>query len=297
MFDLRFDCGANAGFLREPDNSGLQSVWVEHLSGNLQKPSNGQIIVPEGHHVVVLNQSGTILGRVAPSGPLLLVLPNSVAYLRQSTTHFQIARGDHKATIIAWPGAATPLLEAWLSGRSAPKNDRGAVRVAGCKPVNPHFFEAIGRFERALRDRGAAGEILIASVVYEIVARIMSGRDEVQLAATPSDLPETILELVEKVRKAPNQPWPLREAADLAGYSPFHFSRIFKSMVGYGFHEYVDRCRTESAVLMLVSTDDPIDIIAQRAGFGTTQGLRESVKEYLGLVPSELRAMPTAIDI
>jgi len=271
-------------------------MWIEHLSGSLQKPSNGQITVPEGHNVVVLNQSGTILGRVAPTGPMLMVLPNSVAYLRNSTTHFQIARGEHRATIVAWPGSATPMIEGWLTGRNAPRNDRGQLRVAGCKPVNPHFLEAIGRFERALRDRGPGGEFLVASVAYEIVARIMSGSDEVQLASTPADLPETILELVEKVRKNPSQPWPLREAADLAGYSPFHFSRIFKSMVGYGFHEYVDRSRTEAAVLMLVSTDEPIDIIAQRAGFGTTQGLRESVKEYLGLVPSELRAMPTAIE-
>ena len=77
----------------------------------------------------------------------------------------------------------------------------------------------------------------------------------------------------------------------MAGYSPFHFSRVFKQIVGYGFHEYVDRCRTAMAVDQLCSTDSPADLIAASCGFGTSHGLRESMKEYLGLVPSELRAM------
>ena len=67
---------------------------------------------------------------------------------------------------------------------------------------------------------------------------------------------------------------------------------MFKAIVGYGFHEYVDRCRTELAVRMLSTTDEPVDIISAEAGFGTAQSLRESVKYHLGLLPSELRAAP-----
>jgi AraC-like DNA-binding protein len=66
-------------------------------------------------------------------------------------------------------------------------------------------------------------------------------------------------------------------------------------LAGFGFHEYVDRCRTETAIEMLCNTDEPIDTVAAMTGFGTTQGLRESVKEYLGLVPSEIRAVPDAL--
>ena len=123
----------------------------------------------------------------------------------------------------------------------------------------------------------------------------MTSSDQVQLAAIPSDLPDTIKDLVSRVRQSPSHGWPLRDAADAAGYSPFHFSRVFKNLVGYGFHEYVDRCRTESAVELLCTTDQPVDLVASTCGFGTTQGLRESVKEYLGLVPSELRTIPESL--
>ena len=47
---------------------------------------------------------------------------------------------------------------------------------------------------------------------------------------------------------------------------------------------------------MLCTTDNAVDVVASSCGFGTTQGLRESVKEYLGLVPSELRAIPDPIE-
>jgi hypothetical protein len=40
----------------------------------------------------------------------------------------------------------------------------------------------------------------------------------------------------------------------------------------------------------LLAGEMPLDCVAQACGFGTTQGLRESIKEYLGLVPSELRS-------
>ena len=72
----------------------------------------------------------------------------------------------------------------------------------------------------------------------------------------------------------------------------FQDVRVFKQMVGYGFHEYVDRCRTELAVNLLVSSNIAVDNVATNAGFGTTQGLRESVRDYLGLVPSEFRSLP-----
>ncbi len=202
----------------------------------------------------------------------------------------QASRGEHSLQMTSWPGVLTPLLDNWAANRAAGRTS-GGHRSIGCKPIDPHLSEAFIRYEQA-KGGGESAEPLMLSVAYEMVARLMTGSDQVQLAALPTDLPETILELTKRVRVAPAAPWPLKEAADAAGYSPFHFSRVFKSLVGYGFHEYVDRCRTEISVEMLCNTDSPVDLVASTCGFGTTQGLRESVKEYLGLVPSELRAVP-----
>jgi AraC-like DNA-binding protein len=235
-----------------------------------------------------------LIARTGPHGRLILIPPRSLTYIRNARFIVQCARGDHESRLITWPTPVTQLLERWIQERHGSKSPGGIPRNIACHPIDPYFKEALARFESALSGPGDQMEPLVVSFLYEICTRLMSAPDQVQLAPTPLDLPETITELIAKVRENPALPWPLRDAADMAGYSPFHFSRVFKNLNGYGFHEYVDRCRTETAVEMLVSTDSAVDLVASTCGFGTTQGLRESVKEYLGLVPSELRSVPDA---
>jgi AraC-like DNA-binding protein len=207
----------------------------------------------------------------------------------------QAARGEHQALVLTWHSNVTGLLNHWIDARQNNRTTPGSARNIACKPIDPYFKPTLARFDEAIAGSADMMEPLIVSFLYETVCRLMSSLDQVQLAAVPADLPETIAGLVQRVRSNPALAWPLKEAADAAGYSPFHFSRVFKNLVGYGFHEYVDRCRTECAVEMLCTTDHAVDLIASTCGFGTTQGLRESVKEYLGLVPSELRSVPDAV--
>jgi AraC-like DNA-binding protein len=225
-------------------------------------------------------------------GRLTLIPPQSLVYVRNTRLLIQAARGEHETIVLSWSGRNTLVLEEWMTGRDAPKNDKGESRTLGVKPINPHFLGAIERLKQTTLRESAVTELEVFSVIYECVGKLMTGSDEMQLASLPVTMPESMSELIASVRENPAGSWPLREASDRAGYSPFHFSRIFKSIVGYGFHEFVDRCRTESAVKMLLVSELSVDSIAQKCGFGTTQGLRESVKEYLGLVPSELRSLP-----
>jgi AraC-like DNA-binding protein len=202
------------------------------------------------------------------------------------------ARGDHRLQMLSWLSSTLPSLDQWLQTHAPSRNSQGHSRYVGCKPIDPDFVETIKRFEEAKSEKTEITEPLLLSVVYESVGRIMVGGDEMQLSPLPAELPEAIERLSIAVRENPAGNWSLAEASNMASYSPFHFSRVFKQLVGYGFHEYVDRCRTELAVGMLVSTDIAVDNVATNAGFGTTQGLRESVRDYLGLVPSEFRSLP-----
>lgn len=292
--EIQFECGPSAGGLKRTDQPGMGYVRLETLSGSVPRIATGAAYVPPNVNALVLNLQGTLLARSAPQGRLVLVPPRSLTFLRPGKLVVQAARGDHESLLVTWPARATPVLEVWLQNRAGRS---GSARPVACKPVDPHFQSAVDRFTGAIKGSPEVMEPLVLSVLYEVVARLMSSGDQVQLAALPMDLPETIRDLIVRVRKNPAAPWPLKDAADMAGYSPFHFSRVFKSLVGYGFHEFVDRSRTECAVEMLVTTDSAVDLVAQTCGFGTTQGLRESVKEYLGLVPSELRAVPDAVDM
>jgi AraC-like DNA-binding protein len=291
ILDIRFDCGPNGTF-RRSEAANLQQLRIESMTGEVTKTVVGVISVPSGASCLCFNTRGSLLARTSAQGKLTIVPPGSVTYLRGSVKVIvQAARGNHQVHILTWNQMLTPLLDAWAASRATSRSGQN-VRQIACKPINPHLTDAYKRFEEARSGHADIAEPMILSAAYELLAKLMSSADEVQLAAVPISLPETIWDLTKKVRSTPSHPWPLRDAADAAGYSPFHFSRVFKAMVGYGFHEYVDRCRTEAAVEMLVTTDNAVDVVAAHCGFGTTQGLRESVKEYLGLVPSELRAVP-----
>jgi len=294
--DINFDCGASPGALKRTEVPGMNHVRLENASGTVAKTATGSFAVPQGMNVLCINLRGTLIARAGVQGKLVLIPPRSFTYVRGSRLILQAARGEHQSQILSWPSGVTPLLDHWIVTRQNNRSERGPARMLACKPIDPMFKDALERFNSAMSGPPETMEPLVVSFLYEVVARLMVGIDQVQLAATPLNLPDTIQELIKKVRGNPALPWPLRDAADEAGYSPFHFSRVFKNLVGYGFHEYVDRCRTECAVDMLCTTDNAVDLVASTCGFGTTQGLRESVKEYLGLVPSELRALPDPID-
>jgi AraC-like DNA-binding protein len=164
------------------------------------------------------------------------------------------------------------------------------ARVVASQSINARLQPAVERFQASIKSV-EDGDPLFISALFELCGYLLGGPDLLRLTNDPLNLPESLSELINAVREEPTAPWPLADAATRAGYSPFHFSRVFKSTVGCGFHEYVERCRTELAIEMLISTNNPVDVIDSSAGFGTPQSLRDSMKEYVGFVPSELRTM------
>lgn len=292
--EMHFNCGPEPGPLERVPFEGMEHLRLETIAGHAARTMAGSLAVPSGVSALCVNLRGTLLARVNGQPRIVIIPRRSLTFIRGGTKLVvQAAKGEHETQILLWSGGVTPFLEAWLSDRAALEGPRSVA----CKPIDPGFLGAVDRFDAAVRGSADVREPLLVSFIYEVVTRLASGGDQVQLAALPADLPETLRDLVEQVRESPTGGWPLRGAADAAGYSPFHFSRVFKQHVGYGFHEYVDRCRTECAVDMLCTTDSPVDIVASTCGFGTPQGLRESVREYLGLVPSELRTVPDQIEI
>ncbi|MDX2064854.1 MAG: AraC family transcriptional regulator [Fimbriimonadaceae bacterium] len=290
--ELGFDCGAIGHATQTPEFPDFRELRVSRIQGHASKSVYGELRLPRDHSVLVFNEMGAVIARQTPRGSLLLIPPQSVFYARCAHLYLQAARGEHRAILVTWAASALPVLETYVQTRLVAELERGIV----CRPSDPEFKPALRRLAQVRNESlpPAMGEVLMASVLHEVLARLLQGESELQLASVPDDLPEALRDLIRAVRTTPSAPWPLKDAAGLAGYSPFHFSRVFKQSVGYGFHEYVDRCRTENAVRLLISSPQPIDVIAQTSGFGTTQGLRESIKDYLGLVPSELRTLTEA---
>ena len=274
------------------------ALQVDSYEGTVKKTMQARLRLGAESLTLFLMRKGTALIWGEADRRWFVLPPQSVTYLRGPVNFLMsFARAEQKLEVIAWHAKTMPLLTEWLERqrvRSA-KGDR--PRMMATMPYSPIYQSVIQRFDDACSGNQELLEPSVVSVIYEMLPRLVRSRSRLGLAPVPADLPANISQLVTQVRQRPDVPWPLKEAADLVGYSPFHFSRVYKSLIGYGFHEFVDRCRTEHAVDLLCTSDTPIDVVAAASGFGTTQALRESVKEYLGLVPSELRASPDEFDL
>ena len=82
----------------------------------------------------------------------------------------------------------------------------------------------------------------------------------------------------------------LEALAGVAGFSPFHFHRIFKSMTGENLMEHIQRTRLEVAASTLV-TRPQVDIleIALDNGFGSASAFARAFKERFGMSASQWR--------
>lgn len=268
-------------------------VLVERLEGSNSRTITTTLDVAEDRNALLIVEEGVILARGETSARWKVIPPKTlVAISGPKRVLLRVARGKHVGTSIIINPSVHPLLAYAMQRLPGEKNGHEGLRGLTSRGYFPHFEPAAQRMMGSLGNGKLNAELAVFSMLYEGVAFLSEADDSIGLAPIPADIPENIRLLVEEVRATPDQPWPLKEASDRVGYSPFHFSRMFKQLSGFGFHEFVDRTRTESAVEELCATDTPVDLVASNAGFGTTQGLRESIKEYLGLVPTELRSEP-----
>jgi len=77
--------------------------------------------------------------------------------------------------------------------------------------------------------------------------------------------------------------------AAVAAMSPRHFTRVFTDEVGVSPGRYVERVRIEAARRLLETSNDTLDIVAQRCGFGTAETLRRSFHRGIGVAPDHYR--------
>jgi AraC-like DNA-binding protein len=71
----------------------------------------------------------------------------------------------------------------------------------------------------------------------------------------------------------------LAEIATIVGFSPGQFSRAFRVSAGLTFTEYVSRMRLESAMRLMIDTDDSLYDIAHDAGFSDQSMFSRSSRE------------------
>jgi transcriptional regulator GlxA family with amidase domain len=80
------------------------------------------------------------------------------------------------------------------------------------------------------------------------------------------------------------------ELARRAAMSPRHFARVFGDEVGTTPARFVERTRVEAARVLLEESDDGVESVAARCGFGTAETMRRAFLRVVRVSPNDYRA-------
>lgn len=83
----------------------------------------------------------------------------------------------------------------------------------------------------------------------------------------------------------------LEKLADIAGYSPYHFSRIFKKYSSTTFINFLNRRRIKAAELLLLESGSSITDVAMQVGFVSLTTFNRVFKNINGCTPSEYKKL------
>ena len=81
------------------------------------------------------------------------------------------------------------------------------------------------------------------------------------------------------------------DLADLAGFSKFHFSRLFKQFSGVSCYEYLTQKRINHAETLLIEPNISITEVAMRSGFGSLSTFNRIFKAAKHCTPSEYKSL------
>ncbi len=82
----------------------------------------------------------------------------------------------------------------------------------------------------------------------------------------------------------------LPELAALAGFSPFHFHRIFRAITGETVASLIRRLRLERAARALRHTGASVMDVALDAGYGSPEAFARAFQQAFGATPSDYRS-------
>jgi len=113
-------------------------------------------------------------------------------------------------------------------------------------------------------------------------------------ALTLQDYKQRMLRVLVYIQDHLDEPIELTDLATIACFSPYHFHRIFRGMLGEPVKEHIRRLRLERAASALKNGRQPIVELAFDAGYETHEAFSRSFKCMFGMSPSAFRALRQA---
>lgn len=102
---------------------------------------------------------------------------------------------------------------------------------------------------------------------------------------------DTFVSICKYINKNCTENLTLDEVSDKAGFSKYHFSRLFKQFTGLTFYKFLSKKRINHAEKLLISPDISVTEVALQSGFTSLSAFNRMFKIEKSCTPTEFRAM------
>ena len=166
--------------------------------------------------------------------------------------------------------------------------DRTETWRIGAAPPLPELM-VLGELAQAVADgRSDLGLDEVGHLFASRFVEVVSGRRQKPVQAAARDRRRAV-ETALWIDAHSHQPIDLENAADQADISPFHFLRLFSSVLGVTPHQYLVRSRLRHAARLLTDEERSITDIAYDVGFGDLSNFVRTFHRAAGVSPRKFR--------
>ncbi|MGT2486019.1 GlxA family transcriptional regulator [Methylobacterium oryzae CBMB20] len=144
-----------------------------------------------------------------------------------------------------------------------------------------------------------AGAATAVSVARTLVVYMRRGPDDPQLSPWlegRSHLHPAVHRAQDAIAADPARDWSPALLGRVAGASPRNLARLFRLHAGMTVTDAVNRSRVALARDLIARTDHDLEVVAERAGFGSARHMRRVWRQFHAAAPSSLRARSSAED-
>jgi AraC-like DNA-binding protein len=149
------------------------------------------------------------------------------------------------------------------------------------------IFEEMYTLSAAYETRS---EPRLSTLLYELLVTLMQNSQPLH-GSVPLEIRHSIRLTADRIHKDCGRPWTLESMARLAGYSSYHFLRLFRSIMGKTPNRYLSECRLTRAKLLLVSTELSVAQIALQSGFQQSSYFIKVFRQLEGMPPNQYRRL------
>lgn len=154
------------------------------------------------------------------------------------------------------------------------------------KRIAKMFMEMAEEFEKNSPHK----EFILQGMLFRLLLTVYEEKlppSNITRNLTPLTPPimDAIVHIEDNYAKNPT----LEQAAQVAGFSPAYFSRLFSAQLGKSYTEYLDNVKIQHVQILLTRTKKSIMEIAEETGYCHGNYLNSQFKKKVGMTPGQYR--------